>query len=62
MENIAQARDFLDALRLRGCAVALEDCGVGLSSFHYLNNLTVGMVKMAGSFVRSLKRDAYDRT
>jgi EAL domain-containing protein (putative c-di-GMP-specific phosphodiesterase class I) len=61
VENISNARRFTDDLHSLGCRVALDDFGVGFSSFHYLKHLPVDMIKLDGSFVRQLARDKFDR-
>lgn len=52
--DFSTARGVLQAIRELGCRTALDDFGVGFSSFHYLSQLPVDYIKIDGSFIRSL--------
>ncbi len=59
--DFAAARGVMQRIRSMGCHFALDDFGVGFSSFHYLGQLPADYIKIDGSFIRNLTTSTEDR-
>lgn len=61
VNQMASASSFVEALRARGCKVALDDFGNGFSSFNYLKSFAIDFIKIDGSFVRQVDSNFVDQ-
>lgn len=59
--DFTAAGGVLQRIRALGCRVALDDFGVGFSSFHYLVHMPADYIKIDGSFIRDLPNAPEDR-
>jgi len=58
MRDLDESVRFVGAIKELGVRVALDDFGAGNTSFRHLKALSVDLVKIDGSFVRDLARNA----
>lgn len=61
VQDITHAEHWIRRLKALGCHFALDDFGVGFTSFSYLRNLPVDKIKIDGSFIRHLDYDPSSR-
>ena len=58
LADLKETYSFVESLRNIGCGVAIDDFGVGFTSFRNLRDLPVNLVKLDGSFCRDLKNNS----
>jgi diguanylate cyclase (GGDEF)-like protein/PAS domain S-box-containing protein len=58
--KMEETLDFINTFRKLGCNFALDDFGIGFSSYEHLKKLPVDYVKIDGSFVKDILVDPID--
>lgn len=58
--HMRNAIDFMRDFRQLGCKFALDDFGSGFSSYNYLKQLPIDMIKIDGQYIRDILHDPID--
>lgn len=61
IENFSQTLSNLVALNHHGVKIAMDDFGVGFSSFSYLKKMPLSYVKLDGSYIQNLTENEDDQ-
>ncbi|OGB21098.1 MAG: hypothetical protein A3I66_14965 [Burkholderiales bacterium RIFCSPLOWO2_02_FULL_57_36] len=59
--NLGEVRHFVQRIKSLGCRFALDDFGVGFSSFYYIKELDFDYLKLDGSFIVKLTENPHDQ-
>jgi diguanylate cyclase (GGDEF)-like protein/PAS domain S-box-containing protein len=60
VSRLTTAAKVMNRLKELGCPIALDDFGSGMSSYGYLRELPVDILKIDGRFVRDMSHDRVD--
>ena len=61
ISHLKSALHFINQMRNFGCSFSLDDFGSGLSSFSYLQQLPINIIKIDGMFVRDMDTNKVNR-
>jgi len=61
VSDFSAAQDLIKKIKGLGCSFALDDFGMGFSSFFYLKHLPVDYIKIDGSFIKQLDMSFEDK-
>jgi len=59
--NFADTRRMVSELRELGCRFALDDFGSGFSTYHYIKQFPIDILKIDGSFIVNVTQDPQDK-
>ena len=54
IQDSVRSQEWINSIKAKGCALALDDFGAGYTSFKYFKTLKLDIVKIDGSYIRGL--------